>query len=37
VITADYQTYLEKEWITNVRAKYPVSVNNEILQTVWKR
>ena len=37
VITADYQTYLEKEWITNLRAKYPVSVNNEILQTVWKR
>ena len=37
VITADYQTYLEKEWISSLRAKYPVSVNNEILQTVWKR
>lgn len=37
VITADYQTYLEKEWIASLRAKYPVSVNNEVLQTVWKR
>jgi peptidyl-prolyl cis-trans isomerase SurA len=25
--TSDYQNYLEKEWITQLRAKYPVQVN----------
>ena len=31
LITADYQNYLEKEWIAALRAKYPVAVNREIL------
>ncbi|WP_022822237.1 peptidylprolyl isomerase [Hymenobacter norwichensis] len=25
--TSDYQNYLEKEWITQLRAKYPVKIN----------
>lgn len=37
VITADYQTYLEKEWIASLRAKYPVQVMEPVLQTMWKK
>lgn len=36
VITADYQTYLEKEWIKSLRNKYPVQVVEPVLQTLWK-
>ncbi len=32
-ITADYQDYLEKEWIKELRKKYSVSVN----QPVWEK
>jgi len=31
LITADYQNYLEKEWIEALRAKYPVVVNKDVL------
>ena len=31
LITADYQNYLEKEWIHDLREKYPVVVNREVL------
>ena len=34
LITADYQNYLEKEWIASLRAKYPVVVNEEILAKI---
>jgi peptidyl-prolyl cis-trans isomerase SurA len=34
LVTADYQNYLEKEWIETLRAKYPVSVNEELLSTI---
>ena len=37
VITADYQTYLEKEWITALRSKYTVQVIEPVLQTLWKK
>jgi peptidyl-prolyl cis-trans isomerase SurA len=37
VITADYQTYLEKEWIRDLRKKYRVDVNQEVLKTVWQK
>lgn len=30
LITADYQNYLEKEWIRELRMKYPVVVNQEV-------
>lgn len=34
LVTADYQEYLEKEWITALRAKYKVEINQEVLKTV---
>ncbi|MBK7888398.1 MAG: peptidylprolyl isomerase [Bacteroidetes bacterium] len=36
VITADYQTYLEKEWIQSLHDKYKVQVFEPVLQTLWK-
>lgn len=33
-VTADYQNYLEKEWITALRAKYPVTVNESVFKTL---
>lgn len=32
IATADYQEYLEVEWIEQLKAKYPVVINNEVLQ-----
>ncbi|HNY02137.1 MAG TPA: peptidylprolyl isomerase [Bacteroidales bacterium] len=34
LITADYQNYLEKEWIATLRAKYPVDVKRDILARI---
>ena len=34
LITADYQSYLEKEWITDLKKKYPVIVNRDVLSTI---
>ena len=34
LVTADYQGFLEKEWIEQLRKKYPVSVNKDILSTI---
>jgi peptidyl-prolyl cis-trans isomerase SurA len=34
LITADYQNYLEKEWIAALRAKYPVVVKQETLSKI---
>jgi len=31
LITADYQNYLEKEWIKTLKVKYPVVINKEVL------
>ncbi len=36
IITSDYQTYLEKEWIKELRAKYPVQVNEETVRLLFK-
>jgi peptidyl-prolyl cis-trans isomerase SurA len=36
-MTADYQNYLEKEWIAELRAKYPVTVNREVFQTLLNK
>jgi hypothetical protein len=35
-VIADYQEYLEKEWIRTLREKYPVTVDEKILKTVKK-
>ena len=34
LITAAYQDSLEKEWIAELRAKYPVSVNKDVLYSI---
>lgn len=34
LITAGYQEYLEKEWIEELRAKYPVVVHEEVLESI---
>jgi len=34
MITADYQSYLEKEWIESLRKKYPFNVNKDVLATL---
>lgn len=36
LVTADYQTYLEHQWIKELRAKYPVKVNQEVLTSLTK-
>ncbi len=34
LIISDYQNYLEEEWIKSLRAKYPVSVNKDVLYSL---
>lgn len=34
MITADYQNYLEKEWLAYLKNKYSVKVNEDVLNTV---
>lgn len=34
LVTADYQEFLEKEWIAKLRAKYPVEIEKQVLETV---
>lgn len=33
-ITADYQNYLEKAWIAELRSKYPVIIDRNVLSTI---
>lgn len=33
-VVADYQTYLEELWIKSLEAKYPIVVNQEILESI---
>jgi peptidyl-prolyl cis-trans isomerase SurA len=33
-VTADYQTYLEDQWVRSLRKKYPVSINQAVLKTI---
>jgi peptidyl-prolyl cis-trans isomerase SurA len=33
-ITSDYQNYLETEWLKELKAKYPVEVNRELLARI---
>lgn len=33
-VTADYQTFLEKEWLAYLRNKYTVKVDQEVLNTI---
>ncbi|HXH17583.1 MAG TPA: peptidylprolyl isomerase [Chitinophagales bacterium] len=36
-IVSDYQEYLEKEWIRQLREKYPVKVNQDVFNTLIKQ
>lgn len=37
VVTSDYQTYLEKQWLDELRKKYQVSVNESVLKSLIKK
>lgn len=34
IITADYQNYLEKQWIAELKSKYKVEINKDVLSTI---
>ncbi|MES2593311.1 MAG: peptidylprolyl isomerase [Bacteroidota bacterium] len=34
IVTADYQNYLEKEWLTELKKKYAVSIDKNVLTTI---
>ena len=34
LVTSDYQDFLEKQWLTELKAKYPVRINNYVLDLV---
>jgi len=34
LITADYQAYLEEEWIKSLKQKYPVEINEDVLSSL---
>ncbi|HSG67780.1 MAG TPA: peptidylprolyl isomerase, partial [Bacteroidales bacterium] len=34
LITSDYQNYLEKQWVAELKKKYPVTVNEEIFEDI---
>jgi peptidyl-prolyl cis-trans isomerase SurA len=36
LVTSDYQNFLEKEWIKELKAKYPVAVNEETVKSLFK-
>ena len=36
VFTSEYQNYLEKEWIKELRNMYPVKVNEEVVKSIIK-
>lgn len=34
---SDYQEYLEKKWLTDLRSKYPIVVNQEVFKSLIKK
>jgi len=36
LVISDYQNYLEKQWMQQLKKKYPVEVNEEVLKNVYK-
>jgi peptidyl-prolyl cis-trans isomerase SurA len=36
-ITADYQDFLEKQWVKELRKKYPVELNKEVWENIKKK
>lgn len=35
-IVADYQSYLEQNWLEELKNKYKIRINNSVLQTIYK-
>ena len=36
LVVADYQDYLEKQWVADLRKQFAVKVNEDVLKTVNK-
>jgi peptidyl-prolyl cis-trans isomerase SurA len=34
LVTSDYQTYLEEQWIKELRAKYKFAINQDVLHSI---
>ena len=34
LVTADYQNFLEKEWLTQLQKKYSVTINQQVLSNL---
>ena len=34
MVTTDYQNYLMSQWLTDLRAKYPVTIDQKVLGEV---
>jgi len=37
ILIADYQDYLEKEWIKELKSKYPIKINESVLNQMIKK
>ncbi len=37
LVTSDYQSYLEKAWLTELKAKYPVNIYEENVKKLFKQ
>jgi peptidyl-prolyl cis-trans isomerase SurA len=37
IATSDYQTYLEKTWLEELKVKHPIKVNNEVLYNLGNK
>lgn len=36
-VIADYQAELERQWMTELRAKYPVQIDQKVVETLYKK
>jgi peptidyl-prolyl cis-trans isomerase SurA len=37
IVTSDFQSALEKEWVDELKTKYPVTINQSVIQSVWSK
>lgn len=37
LVTAEYQNYLEQQWVKELRSKYSWKVNDEVLKSIYKK
>ncbi len=37
IITSDYQNYLEKKWLDELKLKYPIKINRSVLYSLGKK